>query len=39
MLSSDVAGGFVGTTLGLYCSSNGQESNNYADFDFFEYKN
>ena len=26
MLSTDVAGGFVGNTLGLYCSSNGIES-------------
>ncbi|MDF2904735.1 MAG: xylB3 [Herbinix sp.] len=39
MLSSDIAGGFVGTTLGLYCSSNGIQSDNYADFDFLEYTN
>jgi alpha-N-arabinofuranosidase len=39
MLSSDIAGGFVGSTLGLYCSSNNTESNNYADFDYLEYKN
>jgi alpha-N-arabinofuranosidase len=39
MLSSDIAGGFVGTTLGLYCSSNGIHSDNYADFDFLEYTN
>ncbi len=39
MLSSDVAGGFVGTTLGLYCSSCGMRSANYADFDWLEYRN
>lgn len=39
MLSSDVAGGFVGNTLGLYCSSNGTDSSNYADFDWILYKN
>lgn len=39
MLSTDVAGGFVGTTLGLYCSSNGVESENTADFDWMRYKN
>ena len=39
MLSSDIAGGFVGTTLGLYCSSNGTNGGNYADFDYLEYKN
>ncbi len=39
MLSTDVAGGFVGTTVGLYCSSNGVDSDNYADFDWISYKN
>ncbi len=39
MLSTDIAGGFVGTTFGLYCSSNGQASNRYADFDYLECKN
>ncbi len=39
MLSTDIAGGFVGTTLGLYCSSNSTESNNFADFDYLEYTN
>jgi xylan 1,4-beta-xylosidase len=38
MLSTDVAGGFVGTTMGLYCSANGMKSANYADFDYLEYK-
>lgn len=39
ILSTDVAGGFVGTTMGLYCSSNGCESSNIADFDWISYKN
>jgi alpha-N-arabinofuranosidase len=38
ILSTDIAGGFVGTTVGLYVTSNGTESKNYADFDFFYYK-
>lgn len=38
ILSTDRAGGFVGAYLGMYASSNGQESSNYADFDWFEYK-
>ena len=37
ILSTDVAGGFVGTELGLYASSNGTISNNVAYFDWFEY--
>lgn len=37
ILSSDVAGGFTGAYLGLYASSNGHESSNFADFDYFEY--
>ncbi|NLZ83515.1 MAG: glycoside hydrolase family 43 protein, partial [Clostridiales bacterium] len=37
MLSTDVAGGFVGNTMGLYCSSNGKPSDNYADFDWLRY--
>jgi len=37
ILSTDVAGGFVGTELGLYASSNGASSNNIASFDWFEY--
>lgn len=39
ILSTDVAGGFVGNTMGLYCSSNGKESSNFADFDWLYYKN
>ncbi|MBD1379403.1 glycoside hydrolase family 43 protein [Metabacillus arenae] len=37
ILSTDLAGGFVGAYLGMYVSSNGKESHNYADFDWFEY--
>lgn len=37
ILSVDVAGGFSGTYIGLFASSNGQSSANYADFDYFEY--
>ncbi|MNP57849.1 hypothetical protein D3C76_1527140 [compost metagenome] len=37
ILSTDVAGGFVGAYLGLYATSHGQESGNAADFDWFEY--
>jgi alpha-N-arabinofuranosidase len=37
ILSTTVAGGFVGTYIGMYCSSNGQSSENYVDFDWFEY--
>ena len=36
-LSTEVAGGFVGTILGMYASSNKKPSENYADFDWFEY--
>ncbi|MDQ0253212.1 alpha-N-arabinofuranosidase [Evansella vedderi] len=37
ILSTDVAGGFVGTEIGLYASSNGKSSNTKAYFDWFEY--
>jgi alpha-N-arabinofuranosidase len=37
ILSTDVAGGFVGAYIGMYASSNGQPSANVADFDWFEY--
>ena len=36
-LSTEVAGGFVGTILGMYASSNKKPSANFADFDWFEY--
>lgn len=38
ILSTDVAGGFVGTYLGMYASGNGSQSKNYADFDWFRYE-
>jgi alpha-N-arabinofuranosidase len=37
ILSTPVAGGFVGAYIAMYASSNGQPSTNHADFDWFEY--
>ncbi len=37
LLSTNVAGGFVGAYMGMYCSSNGAKSDNHADFDWFDY--
>ena len=37
ILSTPIAGGFVGAYTGMYASSNGQPTTNYADFDWFEY--
>jgi alpha-N-arabinofuranosidase len=37
ILSTPVAGGFTGAYIGTYASSNGKPSQNYADFDWFEY--
>ena len=37
ILSTPVAGGFVGCFIAMYASSNGQPSANRADFDWFEY--
>jgi alpha-N-arabinofuranosidase len=37
ILSTPVAGGFVGAYIAMYASSNGKPSMNYADFDWFEY--
>ena len=37
ILSTPVAGGFVGAVIAMYASSNGQASMNVADFDWFEY--
>jgi len=37
ILSTPVAGGFVGAYIALYASSNGQPSTNHVDFDWFEY--
>lgn len=38
MLSTDVAGGFVGNTIGLYATSNGKPSTTVAAFDYFTYR-
>jgi alpha-N-arabinofuranosidase len=37
ILSTPVAGGFVGACIAMYASSNGMTSANCADFDWFEY--
>jgi len=37
ILSTPVAGGFVGAYIGMYASSNSRPSENVADFDWFEY--
>lgn len=37
LLSSDVAGGFVGAYMGLFAESGSGASRNHADFDYFEY--
>ena len=36
-LSTKVAGGFVGVTIGMYTTSNGKQSPSKAYFDWFEY--
>jgi alpha-N-arabinofuranosidase len=35
--TTEEAGGFVGCTIGMYASSNGVDSLNYADFAWFSY--
>ena len=35
-LSREKAGGFTGTTIGLYATANGKDSQDYADFAWFE---
>jgi alpha-N-arabinofuranosidase len=37
ILSTPVAGGFVGAYMAMVASSNGQPSTSHADFDWFEY--
>lgn len=37
ILCTETAGGFVGTVLGAYASSNGNAGAGYADIDWFEY--
>ncbi|QGH36554.1 family 43 glycosylhydrolase [Gracilibacillus salitolerans] len=38
ILSTDLAGGFIGAYIGMYCSGNGKDTANFADFDWFEYR-
>jgi len=38
ILSTEKAGGFVGTVLGLYASGNGTADSGHADFDWMEYR-
>lgn len=38
MLSTDVAGGFVGNTIGVYATSNGKTSDTAAYFDYLLYQ-
>lgn len=38
ILSTPVAGGFIGAYIGMYASSNGMDSENHADFASFEYR-
>ncbi|MFO7683932.1 MAG: glycoside hydrolase family 43 protein, partial [Chloroflexota bacterium] len=38
ILSTPVAGGFIGAYVGMYASGNGRSSTNVADFDWFEYR-
>ncbi|WP_248924639.1 glycoside hydrolase family 43 protein [Paenibacillus hamazuiensis] len=37
ILSVDVGGGFTGTYIGMYATAHGATSDNFADFDYFEY--
>ncbi len=37
VLSTERAGGFVGTVIGVFASGGGRASDNHADFDWFEY--
>jgi beta-xylosidase len=36
-INPEIVGGMVGTMIGMFASSNGHESKNYAEFDWFEY--
>ena len=37
ILSTPVAGGFIGAYIGMYASSNGKPGDGFADWDWFEY--
>jgi beta-xylosidase len=36
-INPEIVGGMVGTMIGMFASSNGQESTNNAEFDWFDY--
>lgn len=38
LLSKEIAGGFTGAYVGLYATSHHLDTSNYADFDWFEYR-
>ena len=38
ILSTEVAGGFVGTMIGMYATSGNKSSENYAEFEWFSYE-
>jgi alpha-N-arabinofuranosidase len=37
ILSTEKAGGFIGTVLGVHASGNGKNTGNHADIEWFEY--
>ncbi|MDT8860219.1 glycoside hydrolase family 43 protein [Alkalihalobacillus sp. MEB130] len=37
-INPEIVGGMVGTMVGMFASSNGKESENFVEFDWFEYK-
>lgn len=37
-LSTEIAGGFTGCTVGMYASAEGAKSSGYADFGWFAYE-
>lgn len=37
-LSTELAGGFVGCTVGMYASANGEDDGGYADYAWFAYE-
>lgn len=37
LLSTNIASGFIGAYIGMYASSNGIDSSNFIDFNWFEY--
>ena len=37
-LSTEIAGGFTGCTVGMYASAEGADSSSFADFGWFSYE-